>query len=89
MEKNKILIDRIMKIAREYGANKLVLFGSFWENPENANDIDIACDIPGLGLLSFAGKLESLLRMNVDVIPLEPENSFTDYIYKTGKTIYV
>lgn len=37
-------IDRIIDVAKIYGATRLILFGSAVDMPENARDIDIACD---------------------------------------------
>lgn len=37
-------IDRCVSIAREFGVEKLILFGSAVESPEFASDLDIACN---------------------------------------------
>ncbi len=39
------IVDRIIKISEDYGANCLILFGSYAKTPYNASDIDIACDV--------------------------------------------
>lgn len=81
-------IDEIMKLARRYHATRLILFGSFAEHPENARDIDIACDgIDGWKLYEFGAKLEETLDMPVDVLPLSPATRFTRYIESKGKVL--
>ncbi|MHB1646742.1 MAG: hypothetical protein ACYCSW_09615 [bacterium] len=37
-------IERIIALAKVYGATRLILFGSAVETPEKARDIDLACD---------------------------------------------
>ena len=37
-------LDRAIEIAENFGATRLILFGSAARNPEQAKDIDLACD---------------------------------------------
>jgi YgiT-type zinc finger domain-containing protein len=37
-------IKRIIQLAKEYGATRLILFGSYLETPDTAGDLDLACD---------------------------------------------
>jgi predicted nucleotidyltransferase len=37
-------IDKIVSLAKAYGATRVILFGSSLESPQKANDLDIACD---------------------------------------------
>ena len=49
-------IDRIISLAKSYGANRLILFGSAVKDPEKARDIDLACDgVQGWKLFELAG----------------------------------
>lgn len=81
-------IDKITSLARSYGANRLILFGSAVEEPERARDIDIACDgVPGWKLFEFAARIEEELHMPLDVIPLTPSSRFTKYIESKGKVL--
>ena len=81
-------IDKAIELAQRYGATRLVLFGSALEAPEEARDLDLACDIPGLDLLAFAGRLEEALQIPVDVIPLTPRTPFVEAIERRGKVLY-
>lgn len=81
-------LQKAVELARAYGATKVVLFGSALTAPHRARDLDIACDIPGLDLFAYAGRLEEALRMPVDVIPLSPPQAFTDVVLRRGRVLY-
>jgi len=84
----KAHIERIITLAKTYGATRLILFGSAAEKPEDANDIDIACDgIPGWKLFEFAAKLEDELGKSLDIVSLSPPSRFTEYIKTNGKIL--
>jgi len=86
---NKAQIEKCVLLAKEYGAKKLILFGSALENPETANDIDLACDgIEGWRFFEFGARLEELLLVPVDLVPLNPPTRFTKYVGKKGQVIY-
>lgn len=86
---SKNQIDRCVSLAREYGAKKMILFGSALENPERANDLDLACEgIEGWSLFEFGARLEELLLVPVDLVPLSPPTRFTRYVEKKGRVIY-
>lgn len=88
MKVTQELLDRIIERAKEFDATKIILFGSALETPENAHDIDIACDIPGGDIFLFAGLIEEEMRISIDVIPLTPSNPFVRHISKYGKVLY-
>ncbi len=81
-------IDTSVELARQYGAQKIILFGSALETPHKARDLDLACDLPGLALLAYAGRLEETLGLSVDVVPLNPRNDFVRHIEQYGKVLY-
>jgi predicted nucleotidyltransferase len=37
-------LDRAIALAKAYGATRLILFGSAATTPEQASDLDLACD---------------------------------------------
>lgn len=81
-------IERIIAIAKAYGATRLILFGSAVEMPEKARDIDIACDgVEGWKLYEFAARVEEELGTNLDIVPLSPPNRFTKFIETKGKVL--
>jgi len=81
-------IERIIAIAKSYGATRLILFGSAVEMPEKARDIDVACDgVEGWKLYEFAARAEEELETNLDIVPLNPPNRFTKIIETKGKVL--
>ena len=75
-------------MAKTYGATRLILFGSAVENPDAARDIDVACDgIKGWKLFELAGKLEEVLRIPLDIVPLDPSTRFTKHIENIGRVL--
>lgn len=81
-------IEKITSIAKSFGANRLILFGSAVEEPENARDIDIACDgVQGWKLFELAAKLEQELHMPLDIISLSPPSRFTKHIEAKGRVL--
>jgi uncharacterized protein len=83
------IINTIISICKLYGATRLILFGSALSTPDDARDIDIACDgVEGWKFFELGGKLEDELMIPLDIIPLTPRDEFSEYIEKTGKVIY-
>lgn len=81
-------IEKIVSLARSYGATRLILFGSIIEKPTEARDIDIACDgVTGWKLYELAARLEEELHAPLDLAPLSPPSRFTRYIASKGKII--
>ena len=74
-------IQIAVRLARDYGARKLVLFGSALYEPEKANDLDLAVSgIEGFRIFTFGNRLEELLKIHVDVIPLDSDSRFIKHI---------
>ncbi|MBI5326734.1 MAG: DNA polymerase III subunit beta [Deltaproteobacteria bacterium] len=81
-------IEKIISLAKSYGATRLILFGSAVEMPEKARDIDVACDgVPGWKLYEFAARVEDEIGTNLDIVPLSPPSKFTEYIKTKGKIL--
>jgi len=82
-------LAKCVVIAKKYGVKKLLLFGSALQEPEKANDLDLACEgIPGWKIFEFGAVVEEELHIPVDIIPLRPETDFTRHIEKRGKVLY-
>ena len=82
-------IEKIISLAKSYGATRLILFGSAAEKPTEARDIDIACDgVPGWKLYELAARLEDELGTSLDIVPLTPPSKFTEYIKTKGRVLY-
>lgn len=88
MAVHKAQIEKIITLAKAYGATNLILFGSSAEMPDKANDIDIACDgVPGWKLYELAARLENELGTSLDIVSLNPPSRFTEYIKTKGKVL--
>lgn len=82
------LIEKIVSLSRTYGATRLILFGSAADRPEEARDIDLACDgVPGWKLYELAARLEEELHTPLDIVPLSPPTHFTKFIEARGKAL--
>jgi predicted nucleotidyltransferase len=78
--------NKAVKIAQEYGATSLLLFGSALKDPLNANDIDLACDgVDDTRFFHLAAELENTLMIPVDLVPLASGGPFIEYIKKYGR----
>lgn len=81
-------IEKIVSLAKDYGATHLILFGSAAEMPDRARDIDLACDgVPGWKLYALAARLEEELKISLDIVSLSPPSKFTEYIKAKGKVL--
>jgi predicted nucleotidyltransferase len=81
-------LDRAIEIAETFGATRLILFGSAATDPEQANDIDLACDgVAGWKIFELGARLEEELKMPLDLIPLSPPNRFTRIIERRGRVL--
>ncbi len=88
MPVNESQIEKIIAMAKAYGATRLIMFGSALDSLSEARDIDLACDgVPGWKLYEFAARLEEELHTLLDIVPLEPKNRFTRLIEDRGKVL--
>jgi predicted nucleotidyltransferase len=80
-------IETAKAIARDYGATRMVVFGSAVDDPENARDLDLAIEgVEGWTIWELAGKIERSLDIPVDVIPLDP-SPFIELVEEYGREI--
>ena len=81
-------MQKIISMAKSYGAVRLILFGSNVDTPDQARDIDLACDgVPGWKLYELAARLEEELHSPLDIVPLSPPNRFTRLIEQRGRVL--
>ena len=81
-------IRRVIKIAEAFGVTRLILFGSAATEPEQAKDIDLACDgVAGWNFFELGARLEEELKVPLDLIPLSPPNRFTRIIERIGTVL--
>ena len=78
-------IERALTLAKAYGATRLILFGSAASAPEQARDLDLACDgVSGWKFFELGARLEEELRVPLDLVPLSPPTRFTRLIERRG-----
>ena len=89
MPVQQTILDRCAAIAREFGATRLILFGSALESPETARDLDLACEgVEGWDLFRLAAKLEEELKTRIDLVPLRHGDRFARHVAARGRVIY-
>jgi predicted nucleotidyltransferase len=81
-------IECAVALAKAYGATRLILFGSAATAPDQARDLDLACDgVSGWKFYELGARLEEELRIPLDLIPLDPPTRFTRLIEQRGKVL--
>ena len=81
-------LERAIALAKAYGATRLILFGSAATAPEQARDLDLACDgVSGWRFYELGARLEEELRVPLDLVPLSPPTRFTRLIEQRGKVL--
>jgi len=81
-------LNQAIDLAKDYGATRLILFGSALTAPEQARDLDLACDgVTGWKLYELGARLEEELNLPLDLIPLTPPSRFTRLIEQQGKVL--
>ncbi len=81
-------LDRAIAIAKLYGATRLILFGSAAIKPEEAGDLDLACDgVDGWEFYELGARLEEELKIPLDLISLNPPTRFTRLVERKGKVL--
>jgi len=83
-------LKKIASISREFGAKKLLLFGSCLEDIESARDIDIAVSgIQPREFFKYYGKVSMAVDGEVDIIDLD---DIREHLYKRvlskGQVVY-
>ncbi len=83
------LIERCVAAAQTFGAKRLILFGSALDEPETARDVDLACEgVEGWDVFRLGARLEEELGVEVDLVPLSPDDKFSQHVARRGRVIY-
>ncbi len=83
-------LNKITDISKEFGAKKVLLFGSCLEDIESAKDIDIAVSgiKPG-EFFKYYGKVSMVVDDEVDIVDLD---NIREHLYKRilseGQVVY-
>ena len=81
-------LDKAITLAKAYGATRLILFGSALSRPQQARDLDLACDgVAGWRLYALGARLEEELDIPLDLVPLTPSTPFTRLIERRGQVL--
>jgi predicted nucleotidyltransferase len=83
-------LDRIVDISKEFGAKKVLLFGSCVEDISAGRDIDVAVSgIKPEDFFKFYGKVSMEVENEVDIVDLD---DVREHLYKRilskGKILY-
>lgn len=83
-------LDTIVERAKVFRLRKVILFGGALEHPDDTEDIDIAIATEeGGNFLEFAVDLERALpSVWVDVVSIQPNTQFIEYIERKGRVLY-
>ncbi|MFH1859576.1 MAG: nucleotidyltransferase domain-containing protein [bacterium] len=81
---------KIISISKDFGAEKVFLFGSCLEGAESAQDIDVAVKgVKPENFFEMYGKILCVVNSEIDLIPLEETREhFAKRILEKGKLIY-
>lgn len=83
-------LAKIIETSKEFGAKKVLLFGSSLEDIETAHDIDIAVSgIKPREFFKYYGKVSMAVNVEVDIVDLD---DLRKHLYKKilskGKVLY-
>jgi len=83
-------LAKIVSISKEFGAEKVLLFGSCLEGVESAQDIDIAVKgVKPEKFFEMYGKILGVVDSEIDLIPLEDTREhFSKRILEKGQLLY-
>ena len=83
-------IAKIVEISKEFGAEKVLLFGSCVEDIKTAHDIDIAVKgIKDRDFFKYYGKVSLVVDDEVDIVDLEDvREHLRKRILSKGRVIY-
>jgi len=84
-------VEKAVKILRNVGCKEVYLFGSLAEgNAREGSDIDLAVrGCPSGTFFHVLGKLLLELEHPIDLIELDVDNNFAQYLEEEGNLIYV
>ena len=80
---------RAVNALKEFGARRVLLFGSYLDAPERANDVDLAVEgIPLNRLLDADVAVCEILEVPMDLISREENPEFFDIVARRGKVLF-
>ena len=82
--------DAIIRVAREYGARRLWLFGSSLDTSvDEPKDIDLAVEgVPPARFFEFYAKLGLVVPQDIDLIDMESDDPMRHIVRDRGVVLY-
>jgi len=83
-------LTKIVDISKDFGAERVLLFGSCLEDVAKAKDIDIAVSgVPARKFFEYYAEVTTAVKENVDIIDLDDVKPYLrDCINHEGKVLY-
>lgn len=82
-------MHRAVEALRGFGARRVLLFGSFLNAPDKANDVDLAVEgIPLNRLLEANVAAYEILKVPLDLVSREENPEFFDIVATRGKILF-
>jgi predicted nucleotidyltransferase len=82
-------LDEVVRVLREMGARRVLLFGSAATQPEIAGDVDVAVEgVPLRRLLEADARVHDILRVPTDLVSREESPGFFDLVSRSAKVLY-
>ncbi|HOC70686.1 MAG TPA: nucleotidyltransferase domain-containing protein [Candidatus Hydrogenedentes bacterium] len=82
-------LEKIVATLRAFGARRIVLFGSYAQDPSRARDIDLAVEgIPLRRLWRADGEVASEIDMPVDLVFKEETPEFYALVSRDARVLY-
>ena len=82
-------IDASLRILRDLGATRVVLFGTGLRDPARARDLDLGCrGLSPTGFLNAVGELLDRVAVPVDLVDLSDDTPFTRMVEERGRVLY-
>ena len=82
-------LEKSVEILRGFGANRVWLFGSALETPEDVGDLDLACEgLPDKVFYRAISRLTDAVGKPVDLVDLSQDTRFNRYVRSKARLIY-
>ncbi len=83
-------LAKVVSLSKEFGAEKVLLFGSCIDDVESAHDIDVAIEgVEPEKFFEMYGRILGEVDSELDLIPLEDTREhFAKRILEKGKLLY-
>ncbi|OGX35209.1 MAG: hypothetical protein A3C36_03095 [Omnitrophica WOR_2 bacterium RIFCSPHIGHO2_02_FULL_52_10] len=83
-------LTKIVDISKDFGADRVLLFGSCLEDASRARDIDIAVSgVPARKFFEYYAEVSMAVKDEVDIVDLDDlDEHFSGRILSKGRVLY-